>query len=165
VRGFLSPDVGYQTGQALEAIRRGGLFGVGPGEGLVKRALPDAHTDFVFAVAGEEFGLIFMLGLIGLIATVVLRLLKRARDVAPTPSLAAGGLALLIGGQALINIAVNLNLAPPKGMTLPFVSYGGSSLIALGFAGGLALAFTRRPAQTPAQSSSRLRAGARRVSW
>lgn len=147
VQAFFSPDVGYQTGQALAAIRHGGLFGVGPGEGLVKRALPDSHTDYVFAVAGEEFGVVFLLGLIGLLATVVVRLLTRARlRPGDTAGLAAGGIALLIGVQALINVAVNLNLAPPKGMTLPFVSYGGSSLAALGFAGGLALAFTRRPA-------------------
>jgi cell division protein FtsW len=148
VQAFLSPELGYQTGQALAAIRHGGLLGVGPGEGLVKRSLPDAHTDYVFAVAGEEFGVIFLLGLIGLIGTVVVRLLTRARlRPGDTASLAAGGIALLIGVQALINVAVNLNLAPPKGMTLPFVSYGGSSLAALGFAGGLALAFTRRPGE------------------
>jgi cell division protein FtsW len=147
LQAFLSPEAGYQTSQAMEAIRRGGLFGVGPGEGLVKRALPDAHTDFVFAVAAEEFGLIFTLGLIALIGTVVVRLFLRASGrAADTAGLAAGGLSLLIGGQAFINLAVNLNLVPPKGMTLPFVSYGGSSLVALGFAGGLALAFTRRPA-------------------
>lgn len=147
MRAFLSPEAGYQTSQALEAIRRGGLFGVGPGEGVVKRSLPDSHTDFVFAVAAEEFGLLFTLGLIGLIAAVVIRLLARARGQAGrTAGVAAGGLALLIGAQAFINLAVNLNLIPPKGMTLPFVSYGGSSLLALGFAGGLALAFTRRPA-------------------
>jgi cell division protein FtsW len=159
IRTFLSAEVGYQTGQALEAIRRGGLFGVGPGEGLVKRTLPDAHTDFIFAVASEEFGLVFTLGLVGLIATLVLRVLLRARRLEPdgprsASALAAGGLALMIGLQALINVAVNLNLAPPKGMTLPFVSYGGSSLLALGLSGGLALAFTRRPAPEAAATAA-----------
>jgi cell division protein FtsW len=155
IRAFLSPEVGYQTGQALAAIRRGGLFGVGPGEGLVKRTLPEAHTDFVFAVAAEEFGLIFTLGLIGLLGLLVARLLLRARRRAlATEGLAAGGLALLIGAQSLINLAVNLNLAPAKGMTLPFVSYGGSSLVALGFAGGLALAFTRQPETRAAAAAS-----------
>ncbi|MGD2134296.1 MAG: putative peptidoglycan glycosyltransferase FtsW [Maricaulaceae bacterium] len=145
VQAFFAPEPGYQTGLALEAIARGGLFGVGPGEGTVKHALPDAHTDFIFAVAAEEFGLLFTLGLIGLIGLVVVRILVRAageRD--EVRRLAAGGLALMIGAQALINLAVNLNLIPPKGMTLPFVSYGGSSLLALGLTGGLALAFTRR---------------------
>jgi cell division protein FtsW len=154
VRAFLSPEVGYQTGLALEAIRRGGLFGVGPGEGLVKHRLPEAHTDFVFAVAAEELGLVFTLGLIGLLGLLVARLLAGARFRAlETSGLAAGALALLIGAQSLINLAVNLNLAPAKGMTLPFVSYGGSSLVALGFAGGLALAFTRR-AETHAAAAA-----------
>jgi len=145
VNAFFSPEEGYQTGMALNAIRHGGLFGVGPGEGLVKRSLPDAHTDFVFAVAAEEFGLVFSLILIALLATVVVRIFARASvSHDETPRLAAAGLALLIGGQALINIAVNLSLIPPKGMTLPFVSYGGSSLLALGLTGGLALVFTRR---------------------
>jgi cell division protein FtsW len=166
VREFLSPELGYQTSQALEAIRRGGLFGVGPGEGLVKRTLPDAHTDFVFAVAAEEFGLVFTLGLIGLLATVVLRLLMRAlRGDNDTARLAAGGVALLIGCQAIVNIAVNLNLAPAKGMTLPFASYGGSSLVAIGLAGGLALAFTRARAAGPDLAPARRRVGARRVGW
>jgi cell division protein FtsW len=163
VQAFLSPEVGYQTGLALEAIRRGGLFGVGPGEGLVKHRLPEAHTDFVFAVAAEEFGLVFTLGLIGLMGLLVARLLARARFQAlTTQGLAAGALALLIGAQSLINLAVNLNLAPAKGMTLPFVSYGGSSLVALGFAGGLALAFTRRSETHAAAASSSRRLPAER---
>lgn len=153
VEAFFSPDEGYQIGTALSAIRNGGFFGVGPGEGVVKRSLPDAHTDFVFAVAAEEFGLVFSLLVIALLATYVVRTLARANAIADaTPRLAAAGIALLIGGQALINIAVNLSLIPPKGMTLPFVSYGGSSLLALGLAGGLSLAFTRqapRPAPAP----------------
>jgi len=162
IQGFFSPEEGYQTGTALDAIRHGGLFGVGPGEGLVKRSLPDAHTDFVFAVAAEEFGLVFSLLLIALLATVVVRTLARSgvgHD--ETPRLAAAGLALLIGGQAFINIAVNLSLIPPKGMTLPFVSYGGSSLLALGLTGGLALVFTRRdPGLAPKVAPRRRTTGA-----
>lgn len=144
---FLNPQTGdtYQVDRAREAIMRGGLFGVGPGEGAVKRQLPDAHTDFIFAVAAEEYGAVFAAGLAALFAVFALRILLRAQRVLdPAARYAACGLAALIGLQAVINIAMALNLAPPKGMTLPFVSYGGSSMAASGLAAGLALAFTRR---------------------
>ncbi len=149
VNRFLDPAAGdtYQIDRAREAIAHGGLFGVGPGEGAVKRQLPDAHTDYIFAVAAEEYGLVFALAIIALFALFVARLLTRARRLADdTSRFAAAGLAALIGLQATINIAMALNLTPPKGMTLPLVSYGGSSLLAMGLAGGLALAFTRRRA-------------------
>jgi cell division protein FtsW len=145
IDGFLGEGDTYQTDAALAAIAHGGLFGTGPGEGTVKHLVPDAHADYILAVAAEEFGLIFVAGLIGLIALFVIATLQRARKLVDGAARnAAAGLALLIGFQALINIAVNLNLIPPKGMTLPFVSYGGSSLVALGLAAGMTLAFTRR---------------------
>jgi len=144
---FLHPESGdtYQIDRALEAVGRGGLFGRGPGEGEVKHLLPDAHTDFIFAVAAEEFGLLACLIIVALYAIVTWRGLRSAlRLNEPFLQLAAAGLPLLIGLQAFINIAVNLNLAPPKGMTLPFISYGGSSMLATAAAAGLLLAVTRR---------------------
>jgi cell division protein FtsW len=143
VDAFLDPgEPAYQVGRALDAIASGGLFGRGPGEGVVKRALPDAHSDFIYAVAAEEFGLFASVGLILLYGGLVWRGLSRAsRLVDPFAQLAASGLIALIAAQAAIHIAVNLNLAPVKGMTLPFVSYGGSSMIGacltIGFAVGL----------------------------
>jgi cell division protein FtsW len=147
VQRFLDPEGGdtYQIDRATEAIARGGLAGVGPGEGEVKRLLPDAHTDFIFAVAAEEFGLFASLSIIGLFAILVTRAWMQAMRLTDHFSqLAVAGLSLQFGLQALVNIAVNLNLIPPKGMTLPFVSYGGSSMLALTFGAGLILAFTRR---------------------
>ena len=147
IQNFLNPGTGdtYQTDKALEAIARGGLFGTGPGEGVVKHSLPDAHTDFIFAVAAEEYGLIAAMVLIGLIMLLLIRGFWGAlRQKTLFEPLAAGGLTLLFGLQTAINLAVNLNMAPPKGMTLPFVSYGGSSMLSLAFAGGLLLAFTRK---------------------
>lgn len=144
---FLNPESGdtYQIDRATEAISRGGLAGVGPGEGEVKHFLPDAHTDFIFAVAAEEFGLMASLAIIGLFAILVARAWMQAiRLNDHFAQLAVAGLALLFALQALVNIAVNLNLIPPKGMTLPFISYGGSSMLALAFSAGLILAFTRR---------------------
>jgi cell division protein FtsW len=147
VQRFLDPEGGdtYQIDRATEAIARGGLAGVGPGEGEVKRLLPDAHTDFIFSVAAEEFGLFASLSIIGLFAILVTRAWMQAMRLTDHFSqLAVAGLSLQFGLQALVNIAVNLNLIPPKGMTLPFVSYGGSSMLALTFGAGLILAFTRR---------------------
>jgi cell division protein FtsW len=144
---FLSPagHDNYQIERSLEAFAAGGLFGRGPGEGEVKRLLPDGHTDFVFAVAGEEFGLWFCLVILGLFALVVLRGLTRLlAETNPFVLYAAGGLLTLFGLQAALNIGVNLHLLPTKGMTLPFVSYGGSSLVALAFGMGMLLALTRR---------------------
>lgn len=143
---FVEPEGpgGYQVGQALDAIASGGLFGRGPGEGVVKLQLPDAHADFLFAVAAEEFGLLASLALIGLFAALVLRGLSRASRLSdPFAQLAAGGLVLMLAAQAAIHVAVNLALIPAKGMTLPLVSYGGSSMLSAALTVGLVLALTR----------------------
>ncbi len=144
---FLDPASGdtYQIEKAMTAFQSGGFLGRGPGEGVVKRGLPDAHTDFVFAVIGEEFGLIACLGLVLLFAFIVLRgFLHMLRENDPFVFLAGAGLLVLFGLQAVINISVNLDLMPSKGMTLPFISYGGSSLLSLSMAMGMMLALTRR---------------------
>ncbi|MFK7753312.1 MAG: putative lipid II flippase FtsW [Sedimentitalea sp.] len=146
IDGFLNPDVDptTQLGYATNAIREGGLFGVGVGEGEVKWSLPDAHTDFIVAVAAEEYGLILVLVIIALYALIVVRsLLRLMRERDPFIRLAGTGLACTFGVQAMINMGVAVRLLPAKGMTLPFVSYGGSSLIAGGIAVGMLLAFTR----------------------
>lgn len=146
IDGFLSPDLDPRTqlGYATNAIREGGFFGVGVGEGQVKWSLPDAHTDFIIAVAAEEYGLICVLVIIALYATIVVRSLMRLmKERDPFIRLAGTGLACAFGVQAMINMAVAVRLLPAKGMTLPFVSYGGSSLIAGGIAVGMLLAFTR----------------------
>lgn len=144
---FLDPASGdnFQLETALNAFRAGGLFGRGPGEGAVKKALPDAHTDYVFAVAGEEFGALACLAIVFLFAVIVVRgLIHLSEEDNPFVVLAAGGLIALFGLQAFINMAVNLALMPAKGMTLPFISYGGSSMLALAIAMGMVLALTRR---------------------
>ncbi len=144
---FLNPESGdtYQIDRALDAVNAGGLFGRGPGEGIVKRILPDAHTDFIFAVAAEEYGVIVGLIIIGLFAFIVIRTLRQAMDEQDLfVQFAVCGLVAQFGLQALINMAVNVNLMPAKGMTLPFISYGGSSLLALAFSMGMLLALTRR---------------------
>ena len=146
IDGFLSVDVDptTQLGYATNAIREGGLFGVGVGEGEVKWSLPDAHTDFIIAVAAEEYGLVLVLCIIALYASVVVRsLLRLVRERDPFIRLAGTGLACMFGVQAIINMGVAVRLLPAKGMTLPFVSYGGSSVIASGIALGMLLAFTR----------------------
>ena len=144
---FVSPQSGdtFQVDKALDSILRGGWFGQGPGEGVVKRVLPDAHTDFIFAVAAEEFGIIVCLALVAVFALIVFRGLSRsARGSDPFVRLASAGLVVLFGVQSAINMSVNLNLIPAKGMTLPFISYGGSSMIAVAFGMGMLLALTRR---------------------
>ncbi|MEP2532752.1 putative peptidoglycan glycosyltransferase FtsW [Shimia sp.] len=146
IDGFLdrSLDPTTQIGYATNAIREGGLFGVGVGEGQVKWSLPDAHTDFIISVAAEEYGLILVMCIIALYAVIVLRSyfrLMRERD--PFIRLAGTGLVAIFGVQAMVNMGVAVRLLPSKGMTLPFVSYGGSSLIAGGIAVGMILAFTR----------------------
>lgn len=144
---FLDPASGdtYQIDTALNAIRAGGLVGRGPGEGSIKKVLPDAHSDFIFAVAGEEFGAMACLGILGLFAVVVLRGLSQLLEEEDAfVVFAAGGLLALFGLQALINISVNLAVIPAKGMTLPFISYGGSSMLALAITMGMVLALTRR---------------------
>lgn len=144
---FFSPETTdtHQIDSASEAIRAGGLLGRGIGEGVMKRRVPDLHTDFIYSVGAEEFGLILSLIMIGLYAFIVIRGMRRAMKLTdPFEQTAAAGLFMLIGLQACINVAVNLNLIPTKGMTLPFISYGGSSMLAMGLTMGFALALTRR---------------------
>ena len=135
----------YQIDRALEAFQNGGLYGRGPGEGSVKLVLPDAHSDFIFAVAGEEFGLIVCLILVACFAFVVLRAMSRMLgEHNMFVLLASTGLATGFGLQAVINMASSLHLMPTKGMTLPFISYGGSSVIAIALGIGMLLALTRK---------------------
>jgi len=146
IDGFLSTEVdpNTQMGYAMNAIQEGGFFGVGVGEGQVKWSLPDAHTDFIVAVAAEEYGLVLVLAIIALYGIITVRsLLRLMRERDPFIRLAGTGLACMFGVQAMINMGVAVRLLPAKGMTLPFVSYGGSSLIAGGVAVGMLLAFTR----------------------
>lgn len=159
---FTNPETTdtHQIDRASDAIRAGGLFGRGVGEGVMKRHVPDLHTDFIYSVAAEEFGLVLSLTIIGLYAFIVIRGMRRAMKLNdPFEQTAAAGLFILIGLQACINCAVNLNLIPTKGMTLPFISYGGSSMLAMGLTMGLALALTRRRpgAYEPGASLSRPR--------
>jgi len=152
IKRFLDPSSGdtFQVDTAVESFIRGGWLGRGPGEGTVKRILPDAHADFVFAVAAEEFGIVLCLVLVGLFAFIVLRALHKAmHNEDPFARFATAGLAILFGAQSAINMSVNLALIPAKGMTLPFISYGGSSMISLAYGMGMLLAFTReRPRAT-----------------
>ena len=149
VDGFMDPSKEvYQVDKAMNAVASGGFFGRGPGEGEVKFKLPDAHSDFIFAATAEEFGVITCLILVVLFFFLLYRALSRVSSLSDRFCLlAAGGLAAQFGLQAFINMAVNLNLMPTKGMTLPFVSYGGSSLLAFGLSMGLLLALTRRGAR------------------
>ncbi len=147
VTKFLDPAAGdnFQVTRALEAFGNGGLLGRGPGEGHVKDSIPDAHADFVFAVAGEEFGLIICLIILAVFAFIVLRgMLRVQTDNDQFVVLAATGLAGGFGLQAFVNMASTLHLIPTKGMTLPFISYGGSSVIAVALGMGMLLALTRR---------------------
>ena len=157
---FMDPSSGdmYQVSNAMESFVRGGWFGRGPGEGTVKRILPDSHADFVFAVAAEEFGIVLCLALVSLFAFIVIRALQHAfRDQDPFTRFAAAGLAILFGTQSAINMAVNLHLVPAKGMTLPFISYGGSSMISLAYGMGMLLALTReRPRAAMIEPMERL---------
>ena len=135
----------YQVTTALEAFGNGGLMGRGPGEGHVKDVLPDAHADFVFAVAGEEFGMLICVVILAVFAFIVLRgLLRLLREHDPFVVLSCTGLITGFGLQAFINMASTLKLIPTKGMTLPFISYGGSSVIAVALGMGMLLALTRR---------------------
>ena len=135
----------YQIDKALDCFHAGGIFGVGPGNGQAKFRLPEPHTDYIFSVIGEEFGMIACLIIAGLVIAIVVRVFQTLLDEDdPFIMLAAGGLATEFGLQASINMAVNLRLLPAKGMTLPFISYGGSSFIAVSIGMGLLLAFTRR---------------------
>ncbi len=146
IDGFLNPDLDPRTqlGYAMNAIQEGGLFGVGVGQGQVKWSLPDAHTDFIIAVAAEEFGLILVMLILALYGLIVVRsLIRLTRERDPFVRLAGAGLACIFGVQAMINMGVAVRLLPAKGMTLPFVSYGGSSIIAAGITIGMLLALTR----------------------
>jgi cell division protein FtsW len=147
IRRFIDPASGdtFQIDNAVESFLRGGWFGRGPGEGTVKRILPDSHADFIFAVAAEEFGVVLCLMLVALFAFIVIRALRRTlRSENPFTRYAAAGLAILFGAQSAINMSVNLHLVPAKGMTLPFISYGGSSLLSLAYGMGMLLALTRQ---------------------
>ncbi len=148
---FLDPSNGpgatdtFQVDTAVESFVSGGWLGKGPGEGTMKRVLPDAHTDFIFAVTGEEFGILFCMALVAIFAFVVLRgLLLASRNEDPFCRFASAGLVILFGIQSCINMAVNLHLMPAKGMTMPFISYGGSSMISLALAMGFLVAVTRK---------------------
>jgi cell division protein FtsW len=139
----------FQIDMAMDAFAQGGWLGKGPGEGSVKRTLPDAHTDFIFAVTAEEFGIVVCLAVVSLFALIVLRGLWLARRREDSFSrLAVTGLLLMFGLQATINMAVNVHLLPAKGMTLPFISYGGSSLLSLALGMGFLIALTRRRPRT-----------------
>ncbi len=148
---FFRPDQGdtFQVDTAMQAFHNGGLFGTGPGGGTAKQTLPDAHSDFIFSVVGEEFGFVAGAVLLCLFAVIVIRVLIRALNESdPFVVLVLAGLVSVFGLQAVINMAVNLSLLPAKGMTLPFISYGGSSLLSMAFTMGLILVFGRRRPRT-----------------
>lgn len=147
IDSFLNPQEGgsYQVEKALNSLMEGGWFGRGPGESLAKKVIPDAHADYVFSAAAGEFGILFCILLVALIAFIVVRALIGAQQQQNLfARLAASVLAIQFGLQSAINLSVNLNLIPPKGMTLPFVSYGGTSMLAIAFQVGLMLALTRK---------------------
>lgn len=150
---YLNPDVGdnYQTQRALQSFSEGGFFGLGPGEGKLKHILPDAHTDFIYSVVAEEYGIITCLLLLALFAVIVIRgLISATRQSNDFNRFAIVGLIMLFGLQALINISVNIGLLPAKGMTLPFISYGGSSLMAMALTMGMVIGLARkRPTYSP----------------
>ena len=151
IQRFLDPGSGdtFNIDIATESFMRGGWFGRGPGEGTVKRLLPESHTDFVYSVAAEEFGVALCLVIAALFAFIVIRALVRAlRNDDPFTRFAAAGLAILLGLQSAINMSVNLHLIPAKGMTLPFISYGGSSMLAVAYGTGMLLALTREQPRT-----------------
>ncbi|WP_457487984.1 putative lipid II flippase FtsW [Tardiphaga sp. P5_C10] len=155
IKRFMDPASGdtFQVDTAMEAFSNGGWFGLGPGEGIAKRSLPDSHTDFVFAVGAEEFGILLCLAVLSLFAFIVIRAMSRAYATEDLFSrFAASGLAILFGVQAAINMAVNLHLIPAKGMTLPFISYGGSSMISLAYSIGMLLALTRMRPRTEVEA-------------
>jgi cell division protein FtsW len=159
INRFLDPSSGdtFNIDIATESFVRGGWFGRGPGEGTIKRILPEGHTDFVFAVAGEEFGVVLCLILVALFAFIVIRsLVKAMHNEDAFVRFAAAGLAILFGLQSTINMAVNLHLMPAKGMTLPFISYGGSSLISLAYGMGMLIALTRERPQAYLSGGSML---------
>lgn len=148
---YLDPAAGdnFQVEKSLESFQNGGVLGTGPGQGVVKLGLPDAHADFIFSVAGEEMGLIFVAFLIGIYGFIVLRGFNRLMECNDMfVVLAVGGLLSMFGLQALVHMGSALQLLPTKGMTLPFISYGGSSLLSMGFSFGMILALTRGQVKT-----------------
>jgi cell division protein FtsW len=147
INRFLDPESGdnFQITTAMQSFERGGWSGTGPGEGIMKRVLPDSHTDFVFAVVGEEFGILLCLLIVALFTALVMRgMLHALRRNSAFERMAIAGLATLIGVQAFINMGVNLHILPAKGMTLPFISYGGSALFSSAMTMGFLLALSRR---------------------
>ncbi len=147
INNFLDPASGdnYQISKSLQAFSSGGLYGRGPGEGVVKHSLPDAHTDFIFAVAGEELGMITCIAIILLFAFVVIRGLARlTKEENVFVTYAVSGLLIQFGMQAIINMSSTMSLIPTKGMTLPLISYGGSSMLSVALSLGMILALTRR---------------------
>ncbi|MFM9890785.1 MAG: putative lipid II flippase FtsW [Rickettsiales bacterium] len=161
---FMDPASGdnYQVEKSLEAFKQGGWLGRGPGEGVVKMHIPDSHTDFIFSVAGEEFGLLACLVIIGIFAFIVVRgFAKLGREPDMFRTIAVGGLLTQFGIQAIVNMGVAVNLLPAKGMTLPFLSYGGSSLIAMAGGMGMMLALTRKRYGQP--RTEKIRGNARYV--
>jgi cell division protein FtsW len=143
---FLNPDKGdtFQVDTSMQAFNNGGILGAGPGGGTAKLVLPDAHTDFTFSVIGEEFGLIACLALMALFLFIIIRVLRRAKiEKEPFAALASAGVMSMFAIQASINMGVNVALLPAKGMTLPFISYGGSSLLGTAMAIGFILALGR----------------------
>jgi cell division protein FtsW len=147
INRFLDPTSGdnYQVEKSLQAFKGGGWFGRGPGEGVVKQHIPDSHTDFIFAVAGEEFGLLFCMMIVVVFAVIVIRgFLRLGHETDSFRMIAVGGLLAEFGIQAIVNMGVAVNLLPAKGMTLPFLSYGGSSLIAMAGGMGMLLALSRK---------------------
>ncbi len=147
IDGFLNPSSGdnYQVEKSLDAFSAGGWFGKGPGEGQVKLHIPDSHTDFIFSVAGEEFGLIVCLLIVLLFAFIVVRgFLRLGREHDLFTTIAVGGLLTQFGIQAIVNMGVAVNMLPAKGMTLPFLSYGGSSMVAMAGGMGMMLALTKK---------------------
>ena len=143
---FLNPESGdnFQVDKSIEAFQNGGLIGTGPGQGTVKLSLPDAHADFIFSVAGEELGLVFVLTIIGIFGFILMRGFNRLSESQNMFNvLAAGGLLTMFGLQALVHMGSAMHLLPAKGMTLPFISYGGSSILSIGLSMGVVLALTR----------------------
>ncbi len=154
---FLFPESGdnYQVERSLDAIKNGGLIGTGPGQGVEKMRIPDAHADFIFSVFAEEMGLLFAFALLGVFIFVILRGFKRLQDTHDMFSvLAAGGLLAMFGFQSVIHIGSSVNLLPAKGMTLPFISYGGSSMLSMAIAMGMVLALTRQKSRSSIARSS-----------
>ena len=157
---FFYPESGdtYQVDKSLEAFKTGGITGAGPGQGSVKMHLPDAHADFIFSVTGEEFGLFFVLGLIGAFLFIMMRGMKRLIDNGDMfQVLAVGGLLTMFGLQAFIHMGSSVNILPAKGMTMPFISYGGSSVISLGISMGIILALTRKQRRSALNMNTLLR--------